>query len=85
MLTKDIILKDGFKQHNRVSGPFIEYEKEVSNGYMAIRFEGEKATSLYFYTDGRPTNRNINIRKVVLGDVVVTKEDYERAKQLCKI
>lgn len=81
MLTKEFLLKEGFKHNPYGPNTLNEYEKEVDCGHIYIRFNEGRAVGMYIYTE-RP---NVDIRKIVLSDTDVTKEDYELAKQLCRV
>lgn len=82
MLSKEFLLKEGFKHNPRAVDTVFEFEKEINGGYISVRFDGNTAVGLYVYTDGP---KDINIRKVVLSETIVTKQDYELVKQLCRV
>lgn len=82
MITKEYLLEKGFERDN-TSPTSVEdfYRKEKSKGsYISVRFKGEDAVGLYAYSECE----HVNIRKVVLSDTIVTKEDFEMAEKICR-
>ncbi len=85
MITRDYLKKLGFKQDVRAPKGCEDYFIQiVGNGYVNIRFmqnEPDKVSYLYAYSE----NKHTNLRKVVLSETIVTKEDFESALKLCHI
>ena len=82
MITRDYLLKHGFQKDICAPSAVEDYFKKVNpnGGYISVRFKGDNAIGLYAYSE----IAHENIRKVVLSDTTVTKEDLEIAKKICR-
>ena len=82
MVTKEYLLGKGFVRDTGAPSSVEDFyiKGESHNFYVSVRFKEGTAVGLYAYSE----NQHQNIRKVVLSDTTVTKEDLQRAVQLCR-
>lgn len=85
MITKDYLIKNGFKRDRRSPSSVEDWfwNEKPQGGYVSVRFEKgkENPCGLYAYTESFDHS---NVRKVVLNDTTVTMEDLEMAKKICR-
>ena len=84
MITREFLLKEGFANDGSSPIGLTDFFcRSKRGGYISVRFhEGEKEPyGMYAYFQ---TPDHCDTRKVVLNDTIVTDEDFEMAKKLCR-